>query len=193
MKKNNENSKNKSNNIEEHKNNLDMLLDNNSESYQIMKNQKPKIDSKGKKVLINFEEKKESEDIELTKKTLKRSNSIKLYKKHKKEKEENINENNDNTKNIKNNENLFKGPERKKSENAKKVKFLEPNFLTIIDVESYKKFNAENTCKDPFEDLEFLNSINNVNNYNINININNKKNDDVEKEKVNCSCTCSAF
>ena len=193
MKKNNENSKNKSNNIEEHKDNLDMLLDNISESYQIMKNQKPKIDSKGKKVLINFEEKKESDDIEFTKKTLKRSNSIKLYKKHKKEKEENINENNDNTKNIKNNENLFKGPERKKSENAKKVKFLEPNFLTIIDVESYKKFNAENTCKDPFEDLEFLNSINNVNNYNINININNKKNDDIEKEKVNCSCTCSAF
>ena len=193
MKKNNENSQNKSNNFEEPKDNLDMLLDNNSESYQIMKNQKPKIDSKGKKVLINFEEKKESDDIELTKKTLKRSNSIKLYKKHKKEKEENINEYNDNTKNIKNNQNLFKGPERKKSENVKKVKFLEPNFLTIIDVESYKKFNAENTCKDPFEDLEFLNSINNVNNYNINININNKKNDDVEKEKVNCSCTCSVF
>ena len=193
MKNNNEKSKNKPNGIEKPKDNLDILLDNNSESYQIMKNQKPKIDSKGKKVLINFEEKKEIDDIEFPKKTLKRSNSIKLYKKHKKEKEENINKNNDNTKNIKNNENLFKGPERKKSENTKKVKFLEPNFLTIIDVESYKKFNAENTCKDPFEDLEFLNSINNINNYNINININNKKNDDEKKEKVNCSCACSAF
>ena len=189
MKPNNEKLKNKSKIFEESKENINFILDNNSESYQIMKNQKPKIDSKGKKVLINYEDKKDSDDIDFPKKTLKRSNSIKLYKKHKKEREEN------NIKNIKNNENLFKGPDRKKSENIKKVKFLEPNFLTIIDVESYKKFNAENTCKDPFEDIDFLNSINNVNNYNINININNKKNveEENEKEKVNCSCTCSVF
>ena len=33
----------------------------------------------------------------------------------------------------------------------KKVKFLEPNFVRIIEVESYKKFNEENTSKDPFD------------------------------------------
>ena len=35
-------------------------------------------------------------------------------------------------------------------EKEKKVKFLEPGFVQIIEVESYKKYNMENTCKDPF-------------------------------------------
>ena len=35
-------------------------------------------------------------------------------------------------------------------EKEKKVKFLEPEFVQIIEVESYKKYNMENTCKDPF-------------------------------------------
>ena len=35
---------------------------------------------------------------------------------------------------------------------SKKVKFLQDNFVTIINVESFKKFNAENTSKDPYED-----------------------------------------
>ncbi len=197
MKQNEENSKDKSNKKDGNKENLEMLLDNNSETYQIMKNQRPKNIAGGKKALINYEENKDSEDIVIPKKTLKRSNSIKLYKKHKKEKEEH-NINNDSTKNTKNNENLFKGPanetKKNKGDTVKKVTFLEPNFLTIIDVESYKKFNAENTCKDPFEDMDFLNNINNVNNYNINININKKNNaEDNGKERVNCSCSCSVF
>ena len=37
-----------------------------------------------------------------------------------------------------------------KKEKEKKVKFLEPEFVQIIEVESYKKYNMENTCKDPF-------------------------------------------
>ena len=43
-----------------------------------------------------------------------------------------------------------------KKENAarkkkKQVKFMEPQFVEIILVESYKKFNEENTSKDPFD------------------------------------------
>ena len=33
----------------------------------------------------------------------------------------------------------------------KQVKFMEPQFVEIILVESYKKFNEENTSKDPFD------------------------------------------
>ena len=67
--------------------------------------------------------------------------------------------------------------------------------MTIIDVESFKKFNAENTCKDPFEDLEFLKNVNNININNNNINNNNikKGEEDNRKERVKCSCTCSIF
>ena len=56
-----------------------------------------------------------------------------------------------------------------------------PNFVTIIDVESYKKFNAENTCKDPFENMEIVNG---------HINIKNNNDDDEAdgKTKVLCSC-----
>ena len=86
MQQNEENSKDKSNKKDGNKENLEMLLDNNSETYQIMKNQRPKNIAGGKKALINYEENKDSEDIVIPKKTLKRSNSIKLYKKHKKEK-----------------------------------------------------------------------------------------------------------
>ena len=39
-------------------------------------------------------------------------------------------------------------PARKKK---KQVKFMEPQFVEIILVESYKKFNEENTSKDPFD------------------------------------------
>ena len=46
--------------------------------------------------------------------------------------------------------------------------------MTIIDVESYKKYNEANTSKDPYDDL-----LKNNNN-------NGKK--DNENEKVVCSC-----
>jgi hypothetical protein len=55
---------------------------------------------------------------------------------------------------------------------SKKVKFLEPEFVKVIFVESYKKFNEENTSKDPFDDSNLEN-------------INKGKED---KEKVLCSC-----
>ena len=38
----------------------------------------------------------------------------------------------------------------RKEKMIKKVKFMEPSFVNIIEVESYKKFNQENTNKDPF-------------------------------------------
>ena len=126
---------------------------------EIMKNQTPETNSQGQKILINFEDNKDIDNVNIiTPKKLERTDSIKLYKRHKKE--------------------------------NKKVTFIEPDFFTIIDVESYKKFNAENTCKDPFEDMDFLNNINNLNN--ININNNNKKNEENDgKERINCSCLCN--
>ncbi len=51
--------------------------------------------------------------------------------------------------------------------------FLKSQFVTIIDVESYKQYNAENTCKDPYEGINNnLDSDNNV----------------IENERVVCSC-----
>ena len=55
---------------------------------------------------------------------------------------------------------------------SKKVRFLEPEFVKVIFVESYKKYNEENTSKDPFDDNNDLENVN-------------KKED---KEKVLCSC-----
>ncbi len=43
--------------------------------------------------------------------------------------------------------NILKKEENKKK---KKVKFMEPIFVDIIEIESFKKFNEENTHKDPF-------------------------------------------
>ena len=68
--------------------NLDLMLNNNTESYQIMKYQKVRIDDKGKqKALINYEEIKKNEEDDPQIRTSKRSNSVDLYKKHKREKE----------------------------------------------------------------------------------------------------------
>ena len=55
----------------------------------------------------------------------------------------------------------------------KKVTFSETNFLILINVESYKKYNAENTCDDPFE--------------------NNKNNDKNQKNNDDVAVTCSCF
>ena len=195
---------------------LDML-NNNDESYQTMKTEKIKVDVKrSKKCLINYEEIKD-ENIP-PRKTRKRSDSVDLYKKNRRDKErkgrtskesnksiksikDNPTSNNNNAKDEgQNTVNIKKINKSPKNCKLKKVTFQKPNFITIIDVESYKKFNEENTCKDPFEDLEFLQNINNYNNFNnsnFNINLNNNninKNDDKNgeegdgKEKVMCSC-----
>ena len=190
-------SNNKSRNDLEGKEKIDMLLKN-SELYQINKNDKQKTDNTGNKTYISYEESKNSEDI-IPPKGLKRSNSIKLYKKHKKQKEEKDQIKNDSTKSIKNNDNIYIEAEKNnknknikenkeiKNIKTKKVTFLEPNFLTIIDVESYKKFNAENTCKDPFEDMDLGNNA--INNINYSNKHKNDKDED-EKERVFCSCSC---
>ena len=64
----------------------------------------------------------------------------------------------------------------------KKVSFLKPKFVTIIEVESYKKYNELNTSKDPYAEL-FKNMTQNNNNNDIN---NEKKENG--KESINCSC-----
>ena len=198
MRENDKQLKTKKNNNADETDKVEMLQSSNSESYQIMKNQTPKTNSQGQKTLVNYEDNKniDNDDIIISK-TLERTDSLKLYKKHKKEKEE---QNNDiinvNKKGIIRKESLFKKQAKPNNDNKKenkRVTFLEPEFLTIIDVESYKKFNEENTCKDPFEDMDFLNNLNNLNNYNININ-NNKKNEENDgKERINCTCFCNIF
>ena len=136
---------------------------------------------------IKKETKKDDEDDDfvLPVKTIKRSNSIKLYKKHQKDKEKRLSLKKENKKDAKNNdifsleENGTKRP-NKSSKNINKKVVFPPNFVTIIDVESYKKFNEENTCKDPFENMEIING---------RININNNNDDEPDgKARVLCSC-----
>ena len=170
---------------------LDMMINNKVESYRIMKNQKMKVNHKGsKKCLIDYEESKE--DNETTLSTRKRSNSINLYKKQRRDKERR-------TKKRVSRKDLLNDMEKenkiaiKSSKNLrnKKVSFLKPNFVTIIDIESYKKYNFENTCKDPFEDMEFINNMNLDHIYK-----NNLKNNEEEEEldgKERVQCTCSIF
>lgn len=178
--------------------NLDLMLNNNTESYQIMKYQKVRIDDKGKqKALINYEEIKKNEEDDPQIRTRKRSNSVDLYKKHKREKEKKNKIKKDSNKNLIENNAISASPENTNVQTKRQIKnpkykdkkvSFPKDFVTVIDVESYKQFNIENTSKDPFEDLEFLNNINNINNYNINININNNKDEDDGKERVTCSC-----
>ena len=94
------------------------------------------IESKDNKLnikikLCNSEE--EPINSNKTEETLFKSESVDLNKINK------IQEINNNNKDLNN-----------KKEKEKKVKFLEPEFVHIIEVESYKKFNEENTSKDPF-------------------------------------------
>ena len=164
---------------------IDMILSNKIESYKIMKNVNLKSNI-GTKCLINYEEIRNDDD-NTSIHTRKRIDSIKLYKKHKKDRERknslknNINPNNE-MNSEKQNDNKFTQKISKNVRN-KNVTFLEPNFITIIDVESYKKYNEENTCKDPFEDIEFINNMKIDH-----INTNNNEIDD-GKERVHCSCS----
>ena len=154
-----------------------------------VKNPKPNNKSPQKNEIKKEQKKNDDEDdLVLPVKTLKRSNSIKLYKKHKKEQERRNSLKKENEKDIKDktgdifNVSVVNGTKmpRKGSKNGKqkKVAFL-PNFVTIIDVESYKKFNEENTCKDPFENMEIING---------RINIKNNDEEADGKARVLCSC-----
>ena len=191
------------------KDNIDMLY-NNPETNKIMKNEISEGEEKTKKSIINYNDINNNKD-DTPSQRIKRSNSIKLYKRHKKEKELRDSIKKENNIDINNNNNIYEVPvvdeqinnnnnNNKKKNKSKRVTFVEPNFVNIVDVESYKKFNAENTCKDPFEEIEYMqniNNINNINNYNINININNNKKkqeqEEKGKEKINCSCACNVF
>ena len=114
-----------------------MLINDDQESYKIMKKHKPKnsIDNIGK--------------ISENDPPIQRKGSIILYKNRQQKKKfkeaimkcqkEHINKQ-ASTKKI------------RKNTLSKRVRFLNENFVTIIDVESFKKFNAENTSKDPYED-----------------------------------------
>ena len=200
MSKNNEKNKNKIKNNSKIKDNLDMLMNNNEETYQSIKIQKIKGENNDKKKsLFNNEEINDKDELIPLAKRRKRSNSVDLYKKQQREKEKkNKKESNKNIKIINNinnndvnevNENTNQNINKKSSKNLKNGKIKKvtfpKNFVTIIDVESYKKFNEENTCKDPFEDMEFLKKIKNLN-----FNINDKEDEDEEdgKARVNCSC-----
>ena len=182
---------NPKNNLKE-KENLSKINNNNKESYLYIKTKKIKFEKfQKKKGTINYEELKNNDEDIHKNKTRKRSNSVDLYKKQKKEKEKKIKKeiiksiNPDNriiydvagSKNIN-----IKIIKKNKNGNEKKVNFPK-NFVTIIDVESYKKFNEENTCKDPFEDLDLMQQLkNNI----INNSFEEEKNNG--KEQVHCSC-----
>ena len=197
----------------------------NDEIEQSLKPLKIKSEPKGKKInVLKYKEINNNISNNIPKEDRKRSNSIDLYKKQKKDKEKNYKQNKESTKSIKstksnnsqsnNNINILANVNKatdnmlnnkmekspiKNNNKQKKVTFLKHNFVTIIDVESYKKYNEENTSKDPFDDLQFVKNINNINNININININNnninnKKNEkEGDENKVRLNCTCFIF
>jgi hypothetical protein len=175
---------------------MDMIIYNNNEynpncstrTLKTIKIKRNKFFNNG--LPINFDD-----DNELINFYRKRSNSVDLYKKHKLKKKKENNNINTNINNDKVPENLDDNRNKINEEsnnintiNGKKVKkvtFLQPKFVTIIDVESYKQFNASNTCKDPFEDY-FKNNNNIKNNTNANSNKDKKIEDN---ERVVCSCT----
>ena len=156
---------------------IDIIINNDSEEkYEIIKSERIKGFNINKNNFFqNGEQLNENETNDFIQyNTRKRSNSVDIYKRRNKEKKlkNNIDNNcpNDNY-NIDINNN-------KKN---KKVTFKNPDYLTIIDVESYKQYNLENTAKDPYYD----NCNNNNDNDNNNNNNEKKKR---EKEKVVCSC-----
>ena len=95
-----------------------------------------------------------------------RNNSVDLYKKRNREKKLK-NKNDINEINMINNE-------QKDGKQNKRVTFLESKFVTIIEVESYKKYNEINACKDPYAKFYKNNDTGN--------------NCCLGNDKVNCSC-----
>lgn len=105
----------------------------------------------------------------------KKTKKIKSDEENQKNEEE---DNNDNNIALNNNRPPRASMEKKTKSRTKKTKdgrvvtkrvlFMEPNFVEIIDVESYKQFNLENTSKDPYYD-------------------------DVQEGKDNVKCTCAIF
>ena len=170
-----ENSISKNKNINSTYDNENSIVNNNiysknNSKIKSLKNQQEKNENK----------KDDDNEVGIAVKTLKRSNSIKLYKKQAREKERRESLKKESDKQILQD---ISNIERVKKTNkpAKKVAFS-PDLVEIIDVESYKKFNEENTCKDPFDNMEFINGTISVNH-----------NDDEEDGKAKVLCSCSIY
>ena len=151
------------------------------------KKEKKKEKSPEKEEIKQESKKKEKDDDDVPMRSVKRSNSIKLYKKHKKDKDKKNSSKKDNDIEVKDKAgDIFEISDykkKKKNKNTNKKVSFPKDFLTIIDVESYKKYNEENTCKDPFENMEFVNGRL----------INTKKNDDEPHGKTSVLCSCVFF
>ena len=151
------------------------------------KKEKKKEKSPEKEEIKQESKKKEEDDDDVPMRSVKRSNSIKLYKKHKKDKDKKNSSKKDNDIEVKDKVgDIFEISDykkKKKNKNTNKKVSFPKDFLTIIDVESYKKYNEENTCKDPFENMEFVNGRL----------INTKKNDDEPHGKTSVLCSCVFF
>ena len=151
------------------------------------KKEKKKEKSPEKEEIKQESKKKEEDDDDVPMRSVKRSNSIKLYKKHKKDKDKKNSSKKDNDIEVKDKAgDIFEISDykkKKKNKNANKKVSFPKDFLTIIDVESYKKYNEENTCKDPFENMEFVNGRL----------INTQKNNDEPNGKTSVLCSCVLF
>lgn len=180
-----ENDKNFDNNMQTNENDLiGYMLNNNSEDFRSIKLRSQTLKAENMKkirFLKNYSKINENEiDEYIPFNKIRRCNSVDIYKKRireKKMKNELMNNNkfvNENNDDIKNSNSIEKNDKK-----IKRVSFPN-NFVTIIDVESYKKFNQENTCQDPYANI--------INNVNDNNNSNNKKGNENGKEKVVCSC-----
>ena len=184
------NNDNNSNRKVDEKDIIDMIIDNNSEDLKNLKSHSLKMKNVKKSNIFQENQQTNENNADESFPTYKRRNSINLYKKNKVEKKNNnqnynlsktddkTNTNNLNEKDITNkiNDNSQDIQEKNKK-SQKKVKFNEPNFVEIINVESYKQFNMENTSKDPYENL-----------FNDDNNNNNNENKDNGKERVICAC-----
>ena len=131
----------------------DIMQDNNDEFYLNMRAKTLKSEEMKKiKFYQDYGQINEKERNELfhTNKIL-RSNSVELYKKYNQKKKKTINERN--TKINNNGNDTTEIIDKNNIQKIKKVSFLKTQFFTIIEVESYKKFNERNTCKDPYEGI----------------------------------------
>ena len=157
---------------------LDIILNNDSEVFQNI--QSHTIKAKKRKTInfFNNDQQTIENDSELPFPFDRRirNNSVDLYKRHKREKENNIKE----QKNINNQIYFYNNSKNNNNNNinnkakTKRVNFKEPNPVEIIEVESYKKYNEENTSKDPYEYLF-------------------NKNKNEKKDNGNAKAVCSCF
>ena len=161
-----ENKKSRSKSVKDPNEILKMLNNNN----EYLLNSRTKFKAENVKKINNargYEQINENEDENyILHHKFHRSNSVDIYKKHKMKKNNKTNKNDDIYECFRTN---------------KKVSFLKPQFITIIEVESYKKYNELNTIKDPY--AEIFKNLGNKNNNNMN-----NKQKENGKESINCSC-----